>query len=191
MAIKSLKILLRMDFPAGTLRLWMGSGPYMDSDGAIWTGAGDIGDGALDQIEMAMNGEAYTLSLALSGVPTEIADAVYQENQENDVVGSIVQILLQECDEYDQPIASDPVVQFTGTIDNIIFDDAVVRENHLSQVTVEVSNRFDLRRLTSGSVYSDVDQRARSAVINPGADPDQFCERVPLLFDKTVKFPDF
>jgi hypothetical protein len=56
-------------------------------------------------------------------------------------------------------------------------------------MTVEVTNRFTLRRLKSGAVLSDADQRARAAAVNPEEEPDRFCERVPLLQDKTITWP--
>lgn len=188
MAIKSIRILCRMDFPSKTMRLWDGAGPYMDPDGELWIGM--VLNEGLDQIESAMNGEAATLMLALSGVDGAVADLAYEDLEAGDVIGAKVQIMIQPCDEWDQPVG-DVEVRFTGTIDNLLIDDAVQGDGTMSQVTVECTNRFNLRTLTSGAVLSDVDQRARSAVLNPGAPADRFAERIPGLADKAIVWPRF
>lgn len=185
--VKSLKILCRLDFPSQTVRLWEGSGPYIDSQGNVWRCC-VLGDGALDSIETAINAEAWTLELGLSGIDKEIADIAWKETESGDVIGAKVQILIQDCDENDQPIG-DPDVKFTGTIDNIRFDEAAQDDKVIAGVTIEVTNRFALRTMINGAVLSDVDQRARSAILNPGADPDRFAERVPGLADKTIRWP--
>jgi len=188
MAIKSIRILVLMTFPSKTMRLWDGAGPYMDADGDIWVGS--VLSEGLDQIETAINGEAATLTLSVSGVAGEIADLAYEDMEDGEVIGAKVQILIQPCDEWDQPVG-DAEVRFTGTIDNLLIDDAAAGENVVSAVSIEVTNRFNLRTLTSGAVLSDVDQRARSAVINPGAPADRFCERIPGLSDQTIVWPRF
>ncbi|MBB2973942.1 hypothetical protein [Mesorhizobium sp. RMAD-H1] len=188
-AVKSLKILCRLDFPSATVRLWSGSGPYLDREGNIWRCC-VVSDDALDSIEAGINGEAVTLPLTLSGIDKQIADVAWQETDADDVIGSVMQILIQDCDEYDQPIGN-PDVAFTGTMDNVVFDDAVSGDHVLSTITAEITNRFTLRTLTNGAVLSDVDQRARSAILNPNAPADLFCERVPGLNDKTIRWPSW
>ncbi|MCV3209599.1 hypothetical protein OHD62_17295 [Mesorhizobium sp. YC-39] len=188
MSVQSIRILCQLDFPSKTVRLWDGAGPYLDAGGHIWQGM--VLRDSLDVIESALNGEAYTLALGLSGVPTDIADVAYQEAEDGDVIGARMLLMIQDCDELDQPIGS-PDIRFTGIIDNIVFDDAVSGDNPTSTVTIECINRFSMRNLISGSVLSDVDQKARSARINPGANPDRFCERIPSLADKTVQWPRF
>jgi hypothetical protein len=64
-----------------------------------------------------------------------------------------------------------------------------VDEGVTASISVECTNRFTLRRLTSGAVLSDADQRARAAVLNPLGTADRFCERVPLMQDKTIVWP--
>lgn len=188
MAIKSLRVLVELQFPSETLRFWDGAGPVMDADGNVWAGV-RLNEG-LDRIESAMNGEAATLTLALSGVDQAISDLAYEDLESGDVIGSTVRILLQSCDEFDQP-EGDPEVRFTGTIDNMPSDDTVSGDQILSSIAIEVTNRFDLRTQTSGAVLSDVDQRARSAVLNPTAAADKFAERIPGLADKSIVWPRF
>ncbi|RWC47953.1 MAG: hypothetical protein EOS55_13895 [Mesorhizobium sp.] len=188
MTVKSIRILVQLDFPSKTIRLWDGAGPCMDAGGNVWQGM--VLREGLDVVESALNGEAYTLALGLSGVPTDIADIAWQETEAGDVIGARIRLLIQDCDEWDQPVGT-PDVRFTGKINNIVFDDAVSDDNPVSTVTIECVNRFTLRTLVAGSVLSDIDQKARSARINPGANPDRFCERIPGLADKTVQWPRF
>lgn len=184
---KSLKILCRLDFPGETVRLWQGSGPYMDRDGNIWRCC-VISESALDQIEAAINAEAFTLELALSGVDPQTVDLAWEDHEEGQVIGSLVQILIQPCDDNDQPVGDEEVV-FTGTIDNLRFNEVVANDEIVADIIAEITNRFVLRTLTNGAVLSDVDQRARSAALNPEAEPDRFCERIPGLAEHTINWP--
>lgn len=189
MAIKSIKVLCLMHFPNDKIiRLFDGSGPYMDRDGEIWTGVA-INEG-LDQIETALNGEASTLTLSLSANDPRVSDMAFEDFEQGHVIGGKVQILIQPCDEWDQPVG-DAEVRFTGTIDNMPMEDTVSGDQINSMVSLEITNRFDLRALVNGSVLSDVDQRARSAILNPGAPADRFCERVPAMVDKQIRWPRF
>lgn len=181
-----LKILLLIDFPSETIRIWDGSGPFMDVNGDVWRGCGLMS--GLDVIEAAINGEAYTLELALSGVDKTIADVAWGSFDDGEVIGSEVRILVQDVDTLDQPIGA-PVVRFTGSIDNMRSDERVENEAITAVIAAECTNRFSLRSMTSGAVLSDVDQRVRSALLNPSAAPDRICERVPTLIDKTIVWP--
>lgn len=183
----SIRILVQIDYPSGEIdRLWDGAGPVIDSEGEVWRGC-SLTDG-LQDLEQAINGEAYTLNMSLMGVGAENAAAIWMSYTNDEIVGGVVRIMIQPCDASDQPVG-DREVLFTGRIDNILFDDAVARDGLRSDITVEVTNRFSFRRLKNGGVLSDADQRARSAAVNPEADPDRFAERVPGLADKTVVWP--
>lgn len=190
MAVTSIRILAQLDFPSKTVRLWDGSGGvFVDADGNTYRPC-VLTESALDQLELAINAEAFTLPLTLSGIDTTTADTIWEDYQAGEIIGSRVRILIQDCDELDQPVGS-PDVVFTGTIDNIIFDDAAADDQILSTITVEITNRFTLRTLTNGAVLSDVDQKARSALLNPSAPPDRFCERMPTLIDLTIRWPNW
>lgn len=188
MLVKSIKILCRMAFTSKTIRLWDGAGPYMDADGEIW--AGMVLNDGLDQIESALNGEASTLSLSLSGLAQEVADLAFDDLEAGEVIGGKVQLLIQDCDRYDQPLGS-PEVRFTGLIDNLLISDTVAGDGIVSTVVLECTNRFDLRSIVNGAVLSDVDQRARAKVLNPSAPDDRFAERIATLADKTILWPRF
>ena len=187
MPTKSLRILTRFEWPNDAVtRLWDGAGPFVDTLGDVWTGCA-LNEG-LDEIEQAINGEALTLSMSLTAVGQQASDLAWLSMTTDEIVGASVRILIQPCDESDQPIG-EPEVMFTGRIDNVIYDDAVDDSRQRTTMTVEVVNRFTLRRMKSGAVLSGADQRARSAAVNPEEEPDRFCERVPLLQDKTITWP--
>lgn len=193
MPTKSLKILIRIVFPDGNIvRLHDGAGPYVDLLGDFWQGA-LLTDG-LDEIEHAMNGEAATLLMGISGLGLEASGLAYDELEDDKVIGGQVQLSLQELDEWDQPSGA-PDVKFTGTIDNMPMSDSASEIGVTSTITLEITNRFTLRKLTSGAVLSDVDQRSRSRYLNPVAwalgQFDRFCERIPGLADKTIRWPRF
>ena len=187
MTTSSIRILCKIVCQTVTVRLWDGAGPYLDQDGEIWRGCTMTG---LDVVEAAINGEAYTLDMGLTGVPSALAALAWQDYQAGEVIGATVQLMIQPCDEYDQP-SGDPETKFSGRIDNIRFVDSVNGDQVLSDVIVECINRFSLRRLSSGAVLSDTDQRARAQILNPLGNPDRICERVPLLRDKQIVWPRF
>lgn len=189
MSDRSIRIMCQINWrdEAATIsRLWDGSGPYVDPDGEVWIGAAALA--GIDGVDLAINGEASTLIVELSGVSSDNADLVWESYDRDEIVGSDFRILIQGCDAADQPIG-EPERRFTGTIDNVISNDKPSAETAVSSLTVEVGNRFTMRRRSHGAVLSDTDQRARAAVLNPSAPPDRFGERVPLMQDKTVVFP--
>ena len=187
------RILARFDFPNGVVRFWAGSGPYMDNNGDIWVGGGVLLDDALQQIETAFGGDIAELDLTLgaTGPYTDAIDDGFLEVQQNDVIGSPFVLSIQSVDNRDAPVGA-PRVIFSGNVNNVAFSDYFAEDTLVKQITVTVTNRFNLRNLPSGAVYSDTDQRAFSLFINPGqTTPDRICERVPILQDKTIPWPDF
>lgn len=190
MATKSLRVLCQVDLPSGPIRMWDGSGgPFLDSNGNIFRSC-ILTEDAIDTIEMAINAEAFTLSLVISGIDQKTSNSIWADYQAGTIKGSRMRIMIQKCDEFEQPVGA-PQVKFTGKIDNLIFTDVANDQQIRSSITVEVTNRFTMRTLTSGAVLSDTDQKARSAVLNPGANPDRFAERVPMLRDKTIRWPNW
>lgn len=186
MAIRSLRILCQFDFPSRTFRLYDGSGPFLDLEGNIWIGC-SITEG-LDKIESALNGEEAWLHLGLSGTDPRILELAGEDRRSGEVIGARVQIKVQPCDEYDQPVG-EADVHFTGKIDNMSVASRTEGDNVIYTVTIEIANRMVLRSLLSGQVLSDVNQRARSAILNPGAPPDRVAERVAGLADHEEVWP--
>lgn len=190
----SLKILVDITLPDTVVRLWDGSGgAFIDDDGNIYRAA-QFTDDALQSIEAAINGEAFTLTLALINIDTSTGDQIWDYDETSSVVGSPVVIKLQELDDLEQ-IVGEPEVKFTGTIDNMKVSDQADNEESRSVVMVDIVNAFTLRVLTNGQVLSDVDQKERSKRLNPGAwlagQFDRFCERVSGLREKTIRWPNW
>ncbi len=186
----SLRVLCQVDLPSGTIRFWDGSGgPFIGDDGEVYR-ACVLTEDALAQIEAAINAEAFTLSLVLSGVDAATSNAVWHDYQSGNIVGSTFRILLQKCDDYEQP-TGEPITKFTGKIANLNFVDQASAGSISSTIQVDVANRFTLRSVTNGAVLSDVDQRARAKILNPSASDDQICERIPGLKDRTIRWPNW
>ncbi|QWY83308.1 hypothetical protein [Rhizobium phage RHph_X2_25] len=191
MPIKSLRILCDIELPEDEpIRIWDGSGgPFVDGEGNIYKPA-QFTEDALQSIEAAINGEAYTLALSLVSVTQSAADSIWDYDEESSVQGSPFVLKLQFMDDDEQP-DGDPIVVFSGEIDNLDVADESSADGIKSVVNLEVTNRFTLRTVTNGAVLSDVDQRARSELLNPSAADDEFCKRVPLMRDKTVRWPNW
>lgn len=188
MSGKSLRILCDLSLPEGIVRLWDGSGgPFVDEAGNIYRSA-QFTEDALQQIEAAINGEAFTLGISLANMDSSTADYVWEYDEVTPLQGSILVVKLQLLDEAEQPSGL-PIVVFTGEIDNLDASDEGQLDAIKSQINLEITNRFSLRTLSSGGVLSDVDQRAYSQALNPGASADLFCIRVPLMRDKTITWP--
>lgn len=188
MALKSLRVLCQVDLPSGTLRWYDGSGgAVVDSDGHRYRSC-ILTEDALDQVELAINAEAFTLSLVISGIDRQTSDNIWADYKAGTIKGSRIRLMIQKCDQYDQPIGV-PVIKFTGKIDNLIFGDSALDEEIRSIITVEVTNRFSLRKQSNGGVLSDTNQKARSAFLNPSAALDKFCERIIIYLNKTIRWP--
>jgi hypothetical protein len=190
MPIKSLRILCDAELPEETIRVWDGSGGrFVDGEGNIYRPA-QFTEDALQSIEAAINGEAFTLALSLISISQSAADSIWDYDETSSVQGSPFVVKLQILDEDEQP-DGDPIVVFTGEIDNLDVVDESSADGIRSMVNIEITNRFTLRTVTNGAVLSDVDQRARSAILNPSAADDEFCKRVPLMRDMTIKWPNW
>ncbi len=190
MAIKSLRVLCDIELPSETIRIWDGSGgTFVDGDGNFYRPA-QFTEDALQSLEAAINGEAFTLALSLISVSQSAADQIWDYDETTSVQGSPFIVKLQILDEEEQP-DGDAIIVFTGEIDNLDVADESGEDGITSMVNIEVTNRFTLRTVTNGAVLSDVDQRARSDVLNPAAADDEFCKRTPLMRDQTISWPNW
>jgi|GEM_PF-540089 len=190
----SLRILAEITLPDRILRLWDGSGgPLVDDDGNIYRAA-QFTEDALQNVEAAINGEAFTLRLSLINIDAATGDEIWDYDETNSVAGSPVVIKIQEMDDWEQPLGI-PDVKFTGTIDNLEVADQAMEDGSQSVVSIDVVNAFTLRVLTNGAVLSDVDQRERSRLLNHVAwiegRFDRFCERVSEMLSKTIRWPNW
>lgn len=193
MTFRNIMILVAMHFPTGTARFWFGSHTYVDEDGNHWRPAGVLPAAALAKLQYAFSGEATTMDMGLSGVDQQIADLAYEETQESDVIGSKVQILLQSCDQYFQPLPPGPIVKFTGEVIDLKFRKRAVNDRDkpqiLHNVTLVVGNAFHARKSRRNAVLSDADQRAYSLKVNPDLPPDLSCGRITLMSEQTIPWP--
>lgn len=189
MTIAAVRILAQIDFPSVTARFWEGSGPYLDQDRNLWRQASFV-DGSLDLIEQAINGEAFSFPLRVSGLDRLSADLAWQDYQEGQIIGSRVRFMTQDFDRWWQPLDA-PEVRCTATIDDLDFDDVAESTQVTTTITVYLTNRFTIRTLSSGEVYSDINQKARAKRLNPAAPADRKLERMPLMIDQTIKWPRF
>lgn len=190
MSIKSLRILCDAILPDHTVRVWDGSGgSFIDEDGNVYRPA-QFTEDALQSIQAAINGEAYTLTLSLISVSQSTADSIWEYDETTSIQGSTFVVKLQILDDMEQP-DGDPIIVFTGEIDNLDVADEASDTGITSRVNLEITNRFTLRTLTNGSVLSDVDQRARAKLLNPSAPDDESCKRVSRMRDQTVKWPNW
>ncbi len=184
----SLRILCDIVLPNDTVRLWDGSGGvFVDGDGELYRGA-QFTEDALQSIEAAINGEAFTLSLSLTNVSTSAGDAIWDYDETSSIAGSPFILKLQEMGDLGEHVG-EPDIKFTGTIDNLEVIDQSGGESSTSVATIEVVNAFTLRTMTHGGVLSDVDQKARAARLNPSAAPDRSCERISGLRDHRIRWP--
>ncbi len=189
MAIKSLRILVELLFATSPpFRLWEGAGPFLDANGDLWAGT-TLTEG-LDLIERAMNGQSTSLVLTLSGTDRKVAELATEDRRKGNVIGARVRIMIQPCDAFDQPVG-EPRVKFTGLISDMMVKSDVGDDGVRSAVVIEVTNRMVLRRMRSGQVLSDVNQKARSAAMNPGAPADRIADRVSGYADKARVWPRF
>ncbi len=192
MTARKVKILMKMEFPQGAARFWFGSGTHLDANGDHWRAAGDLPKESLTAIQYAFSGEASVMNVGLSGISQDIADLAYEETQEDDVIGSKVQVLLQPCDQNFEPV-SDPVVKFTGEVIDLNFRRAAVEDQGqphiLHEVTLVVANAFHARKSRRNAVLSDSDQKAYSRKVNPTLPADLSCERITLMNGQTIPWP--
>lgn len=188
--IKSLRILIEIGFPDKTVRLYDGvGGPFMDSNGNIWRSC-VITDDGINAIESGINGQAISTTITLSGLDKDISGIAWKETDGGDVIGSTVRIIIQECNEYEQPINT-PRVEAQYTIEDLTFND-ISQDNEVSYtVTAVLTNRFTLRALINGGVLSDTEQRLRSQQLNPSAPADRFAERITGLNEKSIDWPRY
>src|SRR5690349_17213235 len=100
--VRSCKVLLKFEWPTGAVtRLWEGSGPIADIEGNIWYGS-EMSE-EIGAIEQAINGEAYTLGLALQNIKSPHSNQAWRSYKADQIIGAGVQILVQQCDSKDQP----------------------------------------------------------------------------------------
>lgn len=146
--------LVYMNFPGGALRLHTGYGT-ISFGGNDFTGAGNLGQ--ISEIEETTDLRAAGISLALSGVPSELLSKVLSENIRN----RDIKIWFCTCDDQMQ-IVGTAILVFDGKMDTMAIDDQ--GQTSSIQVTAE-SRLIDLARPRT-QVYTDEFQRTIDATDN-------------------------
>jgi hypothetical protein len=189
MTTSAYRILVEIDWASSDLitRLWSGSGPVLDADLNVWKGVGIV-DG-LDMLEVALNGEASTLNFTLSGVSAAEATPLWLLYKDDQMIGSEVKFMIQAVGTDNKPV-EEPEIAFWGTVDNVIFRHVVTTEDtQEATVVLEIVNRFAMRRLSHGGVYSSADQIEYAKTLNPTGNPDRICERTSTIEDVMITYP--
>jgi hypothetical protein len=192
--IIDLKVMCEVTVNDTVMRFWEGSSVFVDKDGNQWYGSA-LQEGSLDEIEAAINGEASSFNISLLALDESDMAHAWNDYENGDIIGAGLRILILE--EHNAGTAPDGLadtsmrVEFTGRVDDVLFNEIAGEDGVTASMTLEVVNRFTLRSTSSGSVLSDVDQKAHSRRLNPDAAPDRFCERIPSLAEKTINWPAF
>jgi hypothetical protein len=194
-------IFMRLDTDP-VVRAWLGVGnikPGVNAldpiDGAVYRGFGEILD--MPAFQQLCDGSAERLSFSISGIaPTLFADiAPLMSEQQAAIAGKSISCGYALLGYDWQPLG--PVRwSWDGTADYLRAVRPVVESAEAPETwTIELSaGSFLTQRKRPGLAYfTQPDQAARSAVINPGAtEVDKFCERTPLYSADTDKtWPTF
>ena len=92
--LASLRVLCEVNLPSKTLRWYDGQGgPFIAQDGEIYRSC-VLTDDALDQIELAINAEAFTLSLVVSGIDGVTSNAIWADYQAGTIKGLVKLVTL-------------------------------------------------------------------------------------------------
>lgn len=100
---------VELDFLSAPVRLWNGIGE-IEWDEKTWTGAGDLL--GFDDIEEASDGSATTVTITVSGVPSDLTGPIYQDQWQ----GRSAYIWFGLFDE-DGLIIEEPVMLRQGVMD--------------------------------------------------------------------------
>ena len=152
---KSLRLLLRFDWPDGTItRLWDRAGTFVSPDHTVWTEAGLIA-GSLAAIERAINGDTAGLAITFGGASRERHDIAFANCRSGGFEGTKVRILIQAFGDEEQPLGT-PKAVYLACLDKLDFS-----ETADGQVTATMTSLFTLRR------------RAQLAALEHGAPADR------------------
>lgn len=161
-------------------RVWTGKGDLI-AGGETWQGIGLLTRSeAFDQL---VNGTAGRVRFIVSGVDAEMLAIALDEAEK--IKNREVTAYLQFFDE-DWATLSEPQFISARICDTVELAEAMNREGGegAKQISIEAGDLFVERSRSPYSYYSDYDQKRLYA-------GDKFCERIPLLLEKEVPFPDF
>lgn len=187
----------RADLASGPARYFCGYGDVptpdeISSEDAVWTSLGAIL--SLPELQAITNGLAQRLDFVLSGLTPAIqtlatAAAADVQDRRLDILTTVF------CPDW-QPIAPPRPIwrgrmdQVTGDTSDLTIDGSGRATSATSTITLSAVTATALRRRAAGIRWTDAQQRAASAVLNPGAStPDRFCDRVAMLRSRIRIWP--
>lgn len=176
--VARLAMLVYCDFASGALRTWEGVGELVLSDGTVWQGNGGL-VGVTDA-DLAAGFFASTLTLTLSGVPTEFDD-IYARAMasEEEVKGRRIIVSWLAFDEAWAPVGL-PVAIWAGVMDKLSFDKA----QGTRAVSLQCETPFVSRRKPRYAFLTDEDQQRRF----PG---DQGLRFASAASEKQLTWPQY
>jgi len=172
--------LVLLDFLSQPSRIWTGAGK-ITAGGYDWLGVGQLA--SISGLEQAINGEAPTTTLGISGVDPALVP-IARDEFEAEAKDRLAKVLIQFHNlEDDRPLEffDAPFAVWAGRMQTAQFEMQGPKKRSISIVAESL---FSLRSRPSYSQYTDTDQRARF-------DGDRGFEFVPSLLNKIVTWPDY
>jgi len=167
----------------GSVYLWNGFG-NRTFDSKLYLGCGDLG--SIEGLEEARNPVSQQVTFTLSGVPDSPADLLAQVLDATDIVqGNIAVVSLQLFDA-DWQAVGNPVPIYFGIMQppRVTREPATETAGARRTIVLPTENLFYGRARPPNGRYTDREQQRRSL-------GDLFCEYVPQLVNKTIKWPDY
>lgn len=179
--------LVEMEFVSQTSRVWNGEYELTTGAGAgakTWTPM--FGTGQIEGLGLSAGGQAESVTLTLSGIPSDRLDILGTVLSETpDVTQRSVRIYLQLFDN-DWQAQGSPIGIWWGFLQPPKVSRTPMQdgEGSVQTITVDAENAFFNRSRPPAGRYTDRDQQTRS----PG---DKFFQYTSSLLFKTFKYPDF
>ncbi len=187
----------RADLASGPARYFCGYGdvPIPDeisSEDAVWTSLGSIL--SLPELQAITNGVAQRLDFVLSGLTPQFQNLATAAA--DDVVNRRLDILTTVFDPDWQAIAP-PRPIWRGVMDQVCGDTSELTidgdgraTSATTTITLSAVTATARRRRTAMIRWTDAQQRAASARLNPtAATPDLFCNRVSMMRSRIRIWP--
>ncbi len=154
--------LVELEFPAGTERLWTGSGTLPTLDGREWQGVGALGQISpiKDSETLAANDVVVGIRRAADGVdldPAAFAAAVNAERN-LDIYNRAIRVYLQVFEPATYALVGNPEPEFIGLMSHIV----TRREGTQAvEISIHCESLFAEGRKPAHIHYTAADQEAR------------------------------
>lgn len=165
--------LIDFGFLSGSKQVWTGFGKLKTADARVWDGLGEVI--TIGGLSPSFSASAPANRITASGISTEVLAAAVDAEDYRD---QPVTVYLQPFQG--RALYGNPVPLALGLMKNL----EITRDAGTRTIAVNYEGPYTGRRRPAAGWYSDPDQQKR----HPG---DKFCERVPYLFFKKDKWPDY